>query len=459
MHRIVLLISASLVAHAAYAQVTMPSAPSVRIVPAQVALAQASPSAPVPAAGAPSLTRAQAEAMALRNNPRITVSHLLSLAQGQVVRETRAAELPLVNGAITGEEANDGSRFGYGSLSSTRLINHVGGGIIFSQLLTDFGRTHNLVASSKLQVEAQRSDELATRDQVLLVADQAFYNVLQTQAMLRVAQQAISTRQTVQTEIHVLARNNLRSTLDASFADVNVSEAQLLLLDAQSNVAAAAATLDEALGLDHAQDFTLVDDAGAPPPPPPDLDVLTQMALKGRPDLQALAATGNAQRKLSRAQAEQKLPTLTALGTVGGDPVRSGRYFISSWDGGVAGNLSIPIFNGFLYSAQSRETALRAQATEAQALARRNSIVRDVHSAWLTANNTFGRINVSAQLLTQANGALALAQTRYNLGLASIAELSQAELAQTQANIGFTNAGYAYRAALAALQFQIAQQP
>ena len=393
------------------------------------------------------------------HNPRLTVSRLLALAQEQVVRETRAAELPLVNGNLTGEEARNGSRFGYGSLSSTRLINHAGGGIIFSQLLTDFGRTHNLVASSKLQAAAERSNEAATRNQILLVTDQAFFHVLQSQALLHVAQQTVAARQTVQAQIGGLARNNLRSTLDASFADANVSEAQLLLLDAQSDVAAAAAALDETLGLDHAQDFTLMDDAGAPEPPPPDLAVLTEMALKQRPDLQALAETADAQRKLSRAQEQQKLPTLTALGTVGGDPVRSGQYFLSSWDGGISGNLSIPIFNGFLFSAQSQEASLRAQSTDAEALALRDSIVRDVHSAWLAANTAFARINVSAQLLTQASAALKLAQTRYTLGLASIAELSEAELAQTRANIGFTNAGYAYRSALAALRFQTAGQP
>ncbi len=451
------LLPAAFFAAGAQAQAPVPPAPAIQVLPTPASAQASKPVSAASNAGAQPLTRAQAEAMALRDNPRITVSHLLSLAQEQVVRETRAGELPLINGAITGEEAKDGGRFGYGSLSSTRLINHVGGGIVFSQLLTDFGRTHNLVASSKLRVEAQRSNEAATRDQILLVTDQAFYNVLQTQAVLRVAQQTIATRQTVQTQISGLARNNLRSTLDASFADVNVSEAQLLLLDAENNASAATATLDDTLGLDHAQEFTLVDDAGALPPPPPDLDILTQMALKQRPDLQALAETRDAQQKLSRAQEEQKLPTLSALGTVGGDPVRSGRYFPSSWDGGIAGNLQIPIFNGFLFSAESQETALRAKATDAESLALRDSVVRDVKTAWITVNNTFARINVSAQLLTQANGALKLAQTRYNLGLASIAELSQAELAQTQAEIGYTNAGYSYRAALAALRFQTGQ--
>ncbi|HVP44702.1 MAG TPA: TolC family protein, partial [Terriglobales bacterium] len=56
--------------------------------------------------------------------------------------------------------------------------------------------------------------------------------------------------------------------------------------------------------------------------------------------------------------------------------------------------------------------------------------------------------------LAQANLALELAQTRYNLGLGSIVELSQAQLQQTQAVIADTQAGYDYRLAMATLKFQ-----
>jgi outer membrane protein len=65
-------------------------------------------------------------------------------------------------------------------------------------------------------------------------------------------------------------------------------------------------------------------------------------------------------------------------------------------------------------------------------------------------------LSVAQQLLQQSNLALDLAQTRYNLGLGSIVELSQAQLQQTQAEISNTQAGYDYRLALAVLRFQTA---
>jgi len=46
---------------------------------------------------------------------------------------------------------------------------------------------------------------------------------------------------------------------------------------------------------------------------------------------------------------------------------------------------------------------------------------------------------------TQASLALDLAQRRYNLGLGSIVEFSQAELGKTEADIADTDAKYQYR--------------
>jgi outer membrane protein len=424
---------------------------------AQVAAATATPA--VPTAPWSPLTREDAERMALANNPRVSISHLLALAQHQVVRESRSAELPTLTGNLTAQDAKQASRVSSGSLSASRLFTRAGGGVNFSQLITDFGRTTNLVASSKLQERAQQANELATREDVVLITDQAFYNALQAQALLQVARQTVNLRQTTQIQVNQLTQNKLRSTLDLTFANVNLSQAQLLQLDAQNNAAAAMAALNEVLGLDHAVQYALVDNTKTNPPPPPDEQTLLDLAIKQRPDLQSLDLARQSQEKFGRAQRDQMLPTISALGTVGGSPVRPGQYYASSWDGAIGVNVNIPIFNGFLYFAQTKEAQLRTQATAQQTRQLRNRIVRDVRTAWLDANNAFTRIGVTAQFLDQAHQGLVLAQARYKLGLSSIVELSQAQLQETEAEITNANAQYQYRLTLAALNFQTGLQP
>ncbi|HZD75691.1 MAG TPA: TolC family protein, partial [Acidobacteriaceae bacterium] len=172
-----------------------PAAPSASAMPA-------APSAP-----GPRLTREDAERMALTSNPRVSVSHLLALAQHQVVRESRSAELPTLTGSLTAQDANNASRVSSGSLSASRLFTRAGGGINFSQLITDFGRTTNLVASSKLEERAQQANDLATREDVVLITDQAFYNALQAQALLQVARQTVNLRQATQSQVNQLTQN------------------------------------------------------------------------------------------------------------------------------------------------------------------------------------------------------------------------------------------------------------
>ena len=412
------------------------------------------------------LTRAEAEQLALKNNPRISIGRLLALAQHQIYRETRAAELPNFNGAITAVDGNEGSRIGPGALNAPRLLEHAGAGVTLSQLITDFGRTTNLVSSSKLLEKAQNANALATTEDIVLATDQAFYNVLQAEALLKVAQQTVTTRGSVQHQIDELTKSKLKSGLDLSFANVNLSQAELLQLDAQNNVDSTRAALTAVLGFDKQVGYELAGEDTQLPPPPPDVDVLTNTALRQRPDLQALTYDQQAAEKFRRAQRDLLFPTISALGIAGGTPVRPDcfggcfpNYFVSSWYGAIGMNMSIPIFNGFLFSSQAAEAKYRAQAATENTRDLHNQVVRDVRTAWLAANTAFQRVGVTAELAKQADLSLNLAQGRYQLGLGSIVELSQAQLQQTDAAIGYVNAQYQYRLTLSTLNFEIGVQP
>jgi outer membrane protein len=405
------------------------------------------------------LTRVQAEQMALKNNPRISVSKLLALAQHQVEREAHSAELPTANGNITAVKALDGSRLSAGSLTASRLVTHAGAGANVTQLITDFGRTHNLVLTQKLQERAANADALATQEEIVLATDQAFYDALTAQAVLQVAKQTVATRQATESQVNQMTQNKLRSTLDLSFADVNLSQSQLLQLDAQNNADATMATLDAVLGLDHETTYALADDSAQTDAPPTDYDQLVQSALAQRPDLQARILGQQSAQKFARAQWDQLLPSISALSTIGSVPVRTDQYYVANWWGAVGINLNIPIFNGFLYSAEAKEASYRSRADAERTRDLRDHIVRDVRTAWLQSTTAYQRIGVTAQLLKEANLALQLAQTRYQLGLSSIVELSQAQLQQTSAAIDNTNAQYQYKLSLAALNYQIGTNP
>ena len=434
---------------------------------ANVATQQAAPTASassppqLPAGGAPQrLTVQDAEALALKNNPQISVYRLLALASQQVTREQKSAYYPNLYGSLTAVKPKEGgSRIAAGNLNNPLVYERAAGGLALSQLITDFGRTNNLVATAALRAKAADMNAAATVDQIKLAVDQAFYDALQTVALLRVAEETVRARQLVSDQITTLFDNKLRSQLDVSFANVNLAQAKLLLLDAQNNQQAALSALSEVLGYTTQQQVDLVDSEAELKPPPDSVTQLQDQAFSNRPEIAAQDYEYQAAQHFQRAERDEMFPSVDALGVVGRTPYSNsiaGETPFTSWYGAVGVNVNIPIFNGFLYPARSREAAVRAQASGEQLRDLKDRIANDVRTSWLNAITAYNRISVTQQFVDQANLAVNLSETRYNLGLSSIVELSQAQLQQTEAQIQFAAAKYQYQIAQAVLRFQVA---
>ena len=420
--------------------------------------AQQQPQLPAPPA-ARRLTLQDAEALALRNNPQISVYRLLALASAQVTREQKAAYYPNIYGSLTGVAGNEGSRIAAGNLNNPIVYQRAAGGLTLSQLITDFGRTNNLVAASALRAKAADMNSIATADQIRLAVDQSFYTALQSFAEEKVAEQTVAARQAVSDQVSTLYQNKLRSELDVSFADANLAQAKLLLLDAQNNYQAALSQLSQVLGFPTQQRFELIETDTTLTAPSDSVNQLVDQAFGNRPEIAAQDYEFRAAQHFQKAERDLLLPSVEALGVVGKAPFATdinGVNPFTSWYGAAGVNINIPIFNGFLYPARSKEAALRAQASQEQLRDLKDRIANDVRTSWLNAITAFNRISVSQQFVNQTNLALDLSQARYKLGLSSIVELSQAQLQQTEAQIQFAAAKYQYRVAQSVLRFEIA---
>lgn len=402
------------------------------------------------------LTLQEAEQLAVKNHPQIQAAqNEINYANQQVVIN-RAPYFPTVEGDITGSQSYDGSRIGAGNLQASRLFQREGQGVIVQQLITDSGRTPNLVASSRLEAQAATQNSVATRYTVLLDVDRAYFNVLRAQETVKVAQETVTARQTVDTQITELAKNKLRSELDVSLADVNVSEAKLLLLRAQDSVTGAVAELGRSVGSDQPANYRLTDEP-LPQAPPATAETLVMEAVANRPELASLRASRQAAYKFYYAERDLKRPTLSAIATAGYIPYIQNPTSapIPPEYEGVGVNASIPVFNGHLFSAREEAAYQRALESDQKLRDEQERISRDVRVAWASATDAYQRIDVTAQFLRSASLGLQLAQGRYNLGLASIVELTQSQLNVTNAEIENLNAKYDYQIQYAALQFTI----
>ena len=202
---------------------------------------------------------------------------------------------------MTGVGADNGSRLAAGGLNNPVVYNRLGTGLSIGQMITDFGRTGNLARSATLRAEAQDQAAESTRAQVLLRTGAAYFGVLRARAVLQVAAQTVAARQLVVDQVSALAESKLKSTLDVSFAKVNLADAKLLQVRAQNESAAAQADLAAAMGLPNETTFDLSEEA-CPRRCRIAWPICVRQAMADRPDLKDLRLQESAAQRFTRAE-------------------------------------------------------------------------------------------------------------------------------------------------------------
>ena len=285
---------------------------------------------------------------------------------------------------------------------------------------------------------------------MLLQVELAYFQALGGDAALHAAQAAVANRETTLRQIKALTASSMRSTLDVRFAEVALSQAQLDLYQTENFAEEARANLSAAMGWDHVAAFTLTDETAVPdltPDPAP----LLETAQRKRPELVSLQLTRDAAHRFARAEGRLNWPTVSLLGVAGVIPVGDRRLPDRYSAAGV--NINIPILNGGLFGARHAEAEQNASAADSDLQALAIQVAREVRVAWLEASTAVRRLQVTSRLAAEANEALRLAQTRYEAGLGSIVELSQAQLNQTSAEIQNATARYEYLSRRATLDY------
>ena len=227
-----------------------------------------------------------------------------------------------------------------------------------------------------------QQDLQASRYDVLLQVNRAYFNVQRAQAVVKVAQQTVAARQLLADQVTELAKNSLRSQLDVSFADVQVSQAKLLLLQAEEDVQQALAELGTALGSDQPANYQLTDEP-MPSSPPQKIDDLLAQAVANRPELASLKLARDAAYKFTEAERDLSRPTVSAVAVAGFLPLvkQEGSTSIPPEYEGIAANVSVPLFNGHLFAARKNAAQERALESDQKLRDQQDRIFRDVRVA------------------------------------------------------------------------------
>jgi len=396
------------------------------------------------------LSLADAEARALKNQPRLLAEQYRAQAAIKRIGEPRASYSAQAYGNLTAIEANGDTAVAAGALTTSSISTRAAGGASLVQMITDFGHTSNLVQSARLAAKASGQDEESIRQSILMQVEEAYFNAQAAESVRKTALAVLDFRRVTLRQLSALAQSELRSTLDVQFAQVMDSEAELALVRAESNVQRAHAQLAAAMGEEGDSDYILADE---PLPANPEADPAGYIsaAIADRPDLKALKLRSDSAMHEARAERDRNYPTVNALAAGGEVPIHDPT--IHHEYGAVGANINVPLFNGGLYAARSAAAKLEARAADKDAVLREVEIVRDVRMTWADARDAYLQIGVSQRLVDETNVAMRLAKARYDAGLGSIVELNQAELDQTSALITAASARFDYLRAMTAFQF------
>jgi outer membrane protein len=406
---------------------------------------------PDTAAPQTTLTLAQAESIAIANQPRILAAQLRSRASAQRIREARAGLLPTVAFNATGVNVADtGTSTAAGAITTSSISNRFAYGGSLVQMVTDFGRTSAMVASERSLADTQKDIETLTGAQMRLNVRLAYFQVMGAEAVLRAAREAQSNRQLISKQITALAQSQLRSTLDVNFAAVLESEAELAVVRAESVVEQQRSHLASAMGMAQPATAMLVEEA-LPQALPPDVSSFLTQALAQRADLKATISREAAANHFAAAEKRLSYPTLNVIGTAGQIPYHD--HTLHDDYAAIGFNLSIPVLNGGLFAARRNEAELEARARTQDVNEAKLEVNEQVRDKWYQANEAYRSLDVSARLVAQSREALRLAQARYEAGLGSIVELNEAQLSETSAEITAAGANYDYLTRRAELDY------
>lgn len=403
------------------------------------------------------LTLQEAVKTALELQPIIREQRANTEAAQARAGEARAGFLPQVNAGanyvVSVSNAGGPTGTGPGTTGNT-------GGVGFgftgftananvSQLIWDFGQTWGRYQAARSNAKAQEQGELAQRLTVILNTEVAYFNARANKDLVKVAQDTLSNSTLHLQQIRGFVEVGTRADIDLAQARTDEANARVQLIRTQNGYETSKAQLNQAIGIEGPTDYDVGDEA-LPPTPVEEasLDTLLAEALEARPEFAQLEAQVEAQQHSITAATGAYFPTIAAQGNA---TARTPDFSTVPWN--VSGQLTLnwDIFNGLLTTNQVREQKAALEFVTAQRDAVRQSVRLEVDTARLNLAGAKAADLAANEALINARDRLKLAEGRYQTGVGSVIELSDAQLALTNAAAQKVQAEYAVSTARAQL--------
>jgi outer membrane protein len=401
-----------------------------------------------------SLNLQQAIDIALKEQPSLKQSRENMAAARYNIGVARAAYLPQVDFV---------ANYYYGNAFSTaarRPLTALTGGAISSissidtthyyfyqfqanQLIFDFGKTPNLIQQSRASFGQTQQDYAGTRQQVVLDVRTAYFGYLAAQRAQKVQEETVKQNQDLLKQAQGFYQVGLKAKIDVTKAEANLYQAEANLIQAKNNVQLSQVTLMTALGL-KTWPFSRIEDVLEVTTPPQSLEELKAKALERRPEILKNLHVQEFNRAGVNVAWAGYFPVLSSTAAYGWQSLDQPFSSLpSNWYVGAA--MTVPLFEGLstAYSLSQNKAQLRASVENYEVL--RQNVTKEVNQAYLNVKTGWELIRATKKALEAARENLRLAWGRYQAGIGTIIEFTDAQVQFSQADLNLVQALYNYR--------------
>ncbi|HEX8341930.1 MAG TPA: TolC family protein [Tepidisphaeraceae bacterium] len=323
-----------------------------------------------------------------------------------------------------GDSGDDGGSTGGGSSPSATFDAPVQGSINLFNGFSDLNRARR----DDFVVRQRRFELTNAQEQVLLDAASVFYQVLRSEASVRVLESALQLQAERLRDARVRLEAGIANALVASQTEAQIAQTQSTLISARNDVVQARSRLR--LLTDAEVEAAVLVDTLTPPEPPP-LNEWMGQAYGNRDDLRATSEAVTAAAYDVRAAIGQYYPSVTL--DVTAYLYRESTPTARSWDGALRANL--PILSGGRIEADVRERwSFLRQALLSRNLTSRTirADVEQAHAAFAASTQRLAQLQVQVRV---AGEALRQAEEQFRAGIATNLDRIQAQDAAIQAGL------------------------
>lgn len=401
------------------------------------------------------LTLDQCIAISLKKNPGIIAASNNVDASGSRVGQARARYYPQLTASAGYNRSDTSSPLSRptGTFTTTSGLSdreQYSGTVSVSQTILDFGKTWSSVDIAKFNLASSRADLVTTENNTVLQVKQAYYGVLQANRNRDVAAGVIKQFQLHLDQARGFYEVGTKAKIDVIKAEVDLSNAKLRLINADNSLKIAWVNLNNFLGIPYAPEYSIEDNLSFQPYAIT-LEEATAKAFENRPDLRSMIARRQSAESNISFSRSGYYPVLTgnASYTKSGEDV-STEQLSKSWQLGVL--LTIPLFSGFQTSHQVAEAKSNLYALKANEELLRQRVLLEVRQAFLNLQAAEASIGTAELAARQAKENMELANGRYDAGVGSPVEVSDAFSTYVTAEANYTSALANYRVAQAAIE-------